>query len=158
MESKNSPVQQYPLSSQKFYTTPQILVNGTMDAQNIKIKPDVQEVQPVEKEVKKETNEEEDKKEEENSADSEYEIFNQQKKNKEKDKEQEQKEEDDEELSSLTNESIEQEEAKDFLLAQYEKVHRVRNKWKIGFKDAVLHFNGKEYVFDKVVGELDRDW
>ena len=50
------------------------------------------------------------------------------------------------------------EEAKDFLLAQYEKVHRVRNKWKIGFKDAVLHFNGKEYVFDKVVGELDRDW
>ena len=96
MESKNSPVQQYPLSSQKFYTTPQILVNGTMDAQNIKIKPVVQEVQPVEKEVKKETNEEEDKKEEENSADSEYEIFNQQKKNKEKDKEQEQKEEDDE--------------------------------------------------------------
>ena len=158
MESKNSPVQQYPLSSQKIYTTPQILVNGTMDAQNIKIKPVVQEVQPVEKEVKKETNEEEDKKEEENSADSEYEIFNQQKKNKEKDKEQEQKEEDDEELSSLTNESIEQEEAKDFLLAQYEKVHRVRNKWKIGFKDAVLHFNGKEYVFDKVVGELDRDW
>ena len=65
MESKNSPVQQYPLSSQKFYTTPQILVNGTMDAQNIKIKPVVQEVQPVEKEVKKETNEEEDKKEEE---------------------------------------------------------------------------------------------
>ena len=49
-------------------------------------------------------------------------------------------------------------EAKDFLLAQYEKVHRIRNKWKITFKDAVLHFNGKEYVFDKVVGELDRDW
>ena len=156
MESKQ--VQQYPVSSQKFYTTPQMLVNGTMEAQNISIKPVVQEVQPVEKEIKKEANEEEDKKEEDNSADSEYEIFNQQKKNKEKDKEQEQKEEDDEELSSLSSESIEQEEAKDFLLAQYEKVHRVRNKWKIGFKDAVLHFNGKEYVFDKVVGELDRDW
>ena len=135
-----------------------MLVNGTMEAQNISIKPVVQEVQPVEKEIKKEANEEEDKKEEDNSADSEYEIFNQQKKNKEKDKEQEQKEEDDEVLSSLSSESIEQEEAKDFLLAQYEKVHRVRNKWKIGFKDAVLHFNGKEYVFDKVVGELDRDW
>ncbi len=47
---------------------------------------------------------------------------------------------------------------KDFLLAQYEKVHRVRNKWKCTFKDAILHLNGKEYVFDKVVGELERDW
>jgi transcription initiation factor TFIIA large subunit len=49
-------------------------------------------------------------------------------------------------------------EAKDFLLAQYEKVHRVRNKWKCTFKDAILHINEKEYVFEKVVGELERDW
>lgn len=72
----------------------------------------------------------------------------------------EQKEDDDETLSPLSNDYSEEQEieAKDFLLAQYEKVHRIRNKWKITFKDAVLHFNGKEYVFDKVVGELDRDW
>jgi transcription initiation factor TFIIA large subunit len=49
-------------------------------------------------------------------------------------------------------------ETKDFLLAQYEKVHRVKNKWKCTFKDAILHINGKEYVFEKVVGELERDW
>ena len=82
-----------------------------------------------------------------------------QKGNKEEENNHEQKEDDDETLSPLSNDSEEQEiEAKDFLLAQYEKVHRIRNKWKITFKDAVLHFNGKEYVFDKVVGELDRDW
>lgn len=68
-------------------------------------------------------------------------------------------EEDDESLSPLSSESGDHEtETKDFLLAQYEKVHRVRNKWKVTFKDAVLHNNGKEYVFDRVVGELDRDW
>jgi len=48
--------------------------------------------------------------------------------------------------------------SKDFLLAQYEKVHRVRNKWKCIFKDAILHINGKEYVFDRVNAELERDW
>lgn len=65
----------------------------------------------------------------------------------------------DESLSSISKDSeyIESE-ATDFLLAQYDKVHRVRNKWKCTFKDAVLHINGKEYVFERVVGELERDW
>ena len=48
--------------------------------------------------------------------------------------------------------------SKDYLLAQYEKVHRVRNKWKCIFKDAILHINGKEHVFDRVNAELERDW
>lgn len=62
-------------------------------------------------------------------------------------------------MSPLPSDSEDLEiEAKDYLLAQFEKVHRVKNKWKINFKDAVLHCNGKEFVFDKVVGELDRDW
>ena len=38
------------------------------------------------------------------------------------------------------------------------QVHRVRNKWKCTFKDAILNINGKEYIFDKVTGELERDW
>lgn len=69
-------------------------------------------------------------------------------------------EEEEDELSSVTSDSEEyiESEAKDFLLAQYEKVHRVRNKWKCVFHDAVLHINGKEYVFERVVGELERDW
>jgi hypothetical protein len=60
-------------------------------------------------------------------------------------------------LNFLSIDYIESE-ATDFLLAQYDKVHRVRNKWKCTFKDAVLHINGKEYVFERVVGELERDW
>lgn len=69
-------------------------------------------------------------------------------------------EEDDEILSSLSEDNEEEadQESSDYLLAQYEKVHRVRNKWKVVFKDAILHCNGKEYVFEKVTGELDRDW
>ena len=51
-----------------------------------------------------------------------------------------------------------EQESKDFLLAQYEKVHRVRSKWKCIFKDVILFINGKEYVFEKVHGELERDW
>lgn len=47
---------------------------------------------------------------------------------------------------------------KDVLYTQYEKVHRVKSKWKCNFKDAVLLLNGKEYVFDRIVAELERDW
>lgn len=46
------------------------------------------------------------------------------------------------------------------LLAQYEKVKRIRNRWKITFKDAVLknQSDGKEYIFEKITGEFERDW
>ena len=47
---------------------------------------------------------------------------------------------------------------KDFLLAQYDKVHRVRAKWKCSFKDAIININGREHVFEKVTAELERDW
>ena len=63
-----------------------------------------------------------------------------------------------EELSSLSNDSVNYDEGKDFLYTQYEKVHRVKTKWKCVFKDAVLQINGKEYIFDKISGELERDW
>ena len=55
---------------------------------------------------------------------------------------------------SINNED----EGRDFLYTQYEKVHRVKSKWKCNFKDAVLQINGKEYIFDRIVGELERDW
>lgn len=76
-----------------------------------------------------------------------------------KDKLENQNDEGDELLSPLLSDSNDLEaDVKDFLLAQYEKVHRVKNKWKIHLKDAILHTNGREFVFDRVVGELDRDW
>lgn len=68
-------------------------------------------------------------------------------------------EEEGEELSELTAESIRDDiEGKDFLYAQYDKVHRVKSKWKCSFKDAILQINGKEYIFEKVIGELERHW
>ncbi len=64
-----------------------------------------------------------------------------------------------EELSSLSNDSNNcDNDGRDFLYTQYEKVHRVKSKWKCNFKDAVLQINGKEYIFDKITGELERDW
>lgn len=64
-----------------------------------------------------------------------------------------------EELSSLSNDSNNYDnDGRDFLYTQYEKVHRVKSKWKCNFKDAVLQINGKEYIFDKITGELERDW
>jgi len=44
------------------------------------------------------------------------------------------------------------------LIAQYDKVHRVKERWRINLRDAILHHQNTEYVFDKVNGELTRDW
>lgn len=91
-------------------------------------------------------------KKEDECDDSDEDVFKQ--------KENEKKGSDDgEELSDLTADSIKDDvEGRDFLYAQYDKVHRIKNKWKCSFKDAVLQINGKEYIFDKICGELERDW
>ena len=66
---------------------------------------------------------------------------------------------DEEELSSLNDDSDEeQDNYSDFLIAQYDKVHRVKGKWRINLRDVILHCENKEYIFDKVTGELIRDW
>ncbi|KAI9680932.1 MAG: hypothetical protein M1829_001012 [Trizodia sp. TS-e1964] len=41
------------------------------------------------------------------------------------------------------------------MLCTYEKVQRVKNKWKCVLKDGVLTVNGKEYVFHKATGEYE---
>ncbi|PKS08220.1 hypothetical protein jhhlp_005162 [Lomentospora prolificans] len=41
------------------------------------------------------------------------------------------------------------------MLCMYDKVQRVRNKWKCTLKDGVLTVNGKEYVFHKATGEYE---
>ena len=63
-------------------------------------------------------------------------------------------------ISSLNsdNDDEAQEKYSDFLIAQYEKVHRVKSKWRINLKDVILHCNGKEMVFERITGELKRDW
>ena len=80
-----------------------------------------------------------------------------------KEKENEKKKDDEdleESLSSLNSDDNDeaQEKYSDFLIAQYEKVHRVKSKWRINLKDVILHCDGKEMVFERVSGELTRDW
>ncbi|KAI9005690.1 transcription factor IIA, alpha/beta subunit-domain-containing protein [Hyaloraphidium curvatum] len=41
------------------------------------------------------------------------------------------------------------------ILCQYEKVHRVRNKWKCNFKDGIAHVNGRDFLFHKGTGEFE---
>ena len=79
--------------------------------------------------------------------------------NEEKDENNEQKE-NDEVLSELEDEADDEEDkdSKDFLLCLYEKVHRVKTKWKVTLNEVVLHAKGKEYVYKKLNGDLERDW
>jgi len=79
--------------------------------------------------------------------------------NDEKEENNEEKE-NDELLSELEddNEEEEDKESKDYLLCQYEKVHRVKTKWKVTLNEVVLHAKGKEFVYKKLNGDLERDW
>ncbi|KAF4550767.1 Transcription initiation factor IIA large subunit-like protein [Elsinoe fawcettii] len=43
----------------------------------------------------------------------------------------------------------------DSMLCTYDKVQRVKNKWKCTLKDGVLSANGKEYLFHKAQGEFE---
>lgn len=46
-------------------------------------------------------------------------------------------------------------EAEDVVVCQYEKVVRTRNKWKFLLKDGVMHLGGKDFVFNKAVGDSE---
>lgn len=46
----------------------------------------------------------------------------------------------------------------DHLLAQYEKVKRVKNKWKVNLIGCVVQKDNKEYICGKIHGELEREW
>lgn len=43
----------------------------------------------------------------------------------------------------------------DSILCTYDKVQRVKNKWKCTLKDGVMSVNGKEWVFHKGMGEFE---
>lgn len=44
---------------------------------------------------------------------------------------------------------------KDLVFCTYDKVARVRNKWKCVLKDGMIHINGKDYLFSKCTGEFE---
>ncbi|KAK4689013.1 transcription initiation factor TFIIA large subunit, partial [Tremellales sp. Uapishka_1] len=43
----------------------------------------------------------------------------------------------------------------DIVFCVYDKVQRVKNKWKTVFKDGMIHINGKDYLFAKCNGEFE---
>jgi len=43
----------------------------------------------------------------------------------------------------------------DVIIALYEKVQRVKNKWKITLKDGIISVKGKDYLFQKCQGEFE---
>ncbi|KAH8682168.1 transcription factor IIA, alpha/beta subunit [Xylariales sp. PMI_506] len=53
------------------------------------------------------------------------------------------------------DEDDEDEDGGQIMLCMYDKVQRVKNKWKCVLKDGVLSVNGKDYVFHKASGEYE---
>ncbi|KAI5274631.1 TFIIA-domain-containing protein [Aureobasidium subglaciale] len=53
------------------------------------------------------------------------------------------------------NNADEEDEEIDHVLCTYDKVQRVKNKWKCTLKDGVMSANGKEYLFHKAQGEFE---
>lgn len=43
----------------------------------------------------------------------------------------------------------------DIVFCTYDKVARVKNKWKCILKDGMIHVNGKDYLFQKCTGEFE---
>jgi len=43
----------------------------------------------------------------------------------------------------------------DSVLCTWDKVQRVKNKWKCVLKDGIMHVNGKDYLFSKCTGEFE---
>ena len=97
------------------------------------------------------------KKEEEKNViiDPEHYDFEQ---NKNEEKKEEDKNEEDDNLSDVSDEPKDEGEFENHLLAQYEKVKRVKEKWKISLKGCIVQKDKKEYVCGKIHGELTRDW
>ena len=70
-------------------------------------------------------------------------------------------EDEEDELSSISKKSNESNDEKYFtnhLLSQYEKVRRVKDKWKLNLKGCIVQNDQNEYVCGKLHGELNRDW
>ena len=41
------------------------------------------------------------------------------------------------------------------VICQFDKIQRVRNKWRFNLKDGIMNLNGKDYVFQRASGESD---
>ncbi|OCK76725.1 hypothetical protein K432DRAFT_396198 [Lepidopterella palustris CBS 459.81] len=55
----------------------------------------------------------------------------------------------------LAEDDDDNDETTDYMLCTYDKVQRVKNKWKCTLKDGILTTNKKEYLFHKATGEFE---
>lgn len=70
---------------------------------------------------------------------------------------------DSDDINSDLDEGLESEKSDDedadqegqIMLCLYDKVQRVKNKWKSNLKEGVANINGKDYVFQKATGECE---
>lgn len=63
---------------------------------------------------------------------------------------------DNEEDDADGNEDGESEMEQNIMLCLYDRVQRVRNRWKCALKDGIMNIDGKDYVFQKANG--DSEW
>ncbi|KAJ3036582.1 hypothetical protein HDV00_002542 [Rhizophlyctis rosea] len=52
-------------------------------------------------------------------------------------------------------EDDEEAETEHLILCQYEKVNRIKNKWKCTLKDGIVNVNGKDYLFNRANGDFE---
>lgn len=55
-------------------------------------------------------------------------------------------------LLSLDDENVKTDH---MILCQYEKVTRIKNKWKCVLKDGIVNINGKDYIFNRATGDFE---
>lgn len=62
-----------------------------------------------------------------------------------------------EKLSEADEDEGDEAEYVNFMCAQFEKVNRVKSRWKCNMKDGVFHIGGRDYLFRKGTGEFTFD-
>lgn len=58
-------------------------------------------------------------------------------------------------LDSDKSEDADGDQEGQIMLCLYDKVQRIKNKWKSGLKEGIANINGKDYVFQKATGECE---
>ena len=51
------------------------------------------------------------------------------------------------------DEGQEEEEVSNLLIGQFDKVNKMKNRWKVMMKDCIFHINGRDYLFKKCTSE-----
>ena len=64
-------------------------------------------------------------------------------------------EEDGDEGSDDVDEDSEEEDPPNIMACQYEKIHRVKNRWTVNFVNGSMLLNGKELMFAKATGVME---